>query len=103
MNCSRRNVAICGSMRFYDEMVSIAKHMETEMGYAVRLPEMPGETEPDPDEKRQLGEMHLRKIDASDAIYVLNINGYIGESVRREIEYAKEHGKEIIYMEEPEC
>lgn len=43
--------------------------------------------------------MHRTKIDLSDAIFVVNIGGYIGESVKSEIEYAKEKGKEIIYLE----
>ncbi len=41
---------------------------------------------------------HYRKIDLSDGIYVVNIGGYIGESVRKEIEYARKHGKEILYF-----
>jgi len=40
---------------------------------------------------------HYRKIDISDGIYVLNIGEYIGESVRKEIAYAQQHGKEIVY------
>lgn len=43
-------------------------------------------------------ELHLRKIDMSDSIYVLNVGGYIGESTRREIEYAKEIGKPVSYL-----
>ena len=44
-----------------------------------------------------LEKAHYRKIDISDGIYVVNIGGYIGESVKAEIQYAKENGKEIIY------
>ena len=51
------------------------------------------------DEKNLLGELHRTKIDLSDAIFVVNIGGYIGESVKSEIAYAKEKGKEIIYLE----
>jgi hypothetical protein len=50
-------------------------------------------------EKDLLGELHRIKIDLSDSIYVVNVDGYIGESVKKEIEYAKERGKEIIYLE----
>ena len=39
----------------------------------------------------------LQKIDISDGIYVLNIDGYIGTSVRKKIDYAQMHGKEVIY------
>jgi hypothetical protein len=46
-----------------------------------------------------LGELHEAKIDLSDAIFVVNVGGYIGEAVKNEIEYAKERGKEILYLE----
>ena len=39
------------------------------------------------------------KIDLSDAIFVVNVDGYIGESTKGEIEYAKQRGKEIMYLE----
>ena len=50
-------------------------------------------------EKALLGELHLSKIDMSDAIFVVNVGGYIGQAVAAEIEYAKQKGKEIIYLE----
>lgn len=51
--------------------------------------------------KEMLDDMHKRKIDMADSIYVINVGGYIGDSTRSEIEYAKEHGKGILYLEEP--
>ena len=51
------------------------------------------------DKKEMLDELHKRKIDLCDFIYVLNINGYIGESTKSEIEYAMHEGKDIFYME----
>ena len=42
----------------------------------------------------------LNKIDMADSIYVINVGGYIGESTKSEIEYAKAHGKEVRYLEE---
>lgn len=50
--------------------------------------------------KAKLDELHLRKIDLSDEILVLNVGGYIGESTAREIAYARNHGKRIRYLEE---
>ena len=44
-----------------------------------------------------LADMHKRKIDMANEIFVINIGGYIGESTRSEIEYAKETGKTVIY------
>ena len=49
------------------------------------------------EEKEKLAAAHYRKIDLSDGIYVVNIGGYIGESVTAEIEYAKKYGKEIQF------
>jgi len=45
-----------------------------------------------------LDEMHLRKIDLADEIFVINVGGYIGESTRREIEYAEKNNKEVKYL-----
>ena len=43
--------------------------------------------------------MHKRKIDMADEIFVINVNGYIGESTKSEIEYAKSLGKMVNYLE----
>ena len=45
-----------------------------------------------------LSDMHKQKIDISDEIYVVNINGYIGENTKEEIEYAKNKNKKIYYI-----
>lgn len=52
--------------------------------------------------KEMLDDMHKRKIDMADSIYVINVGGYIGESTKSEIKYAKEHGKRIDYLESVE-
>ena len=49
--------------------------------------------------KEMLDDMHKRKIDMADEIFVINVGGYIGDSTRSEIEYAKEHGKTVRYYE----
>lgn len=48
-------------------------------------------------ERIALESAHFRKIELSDAIYVVNIDGYIGNQVSKEIEFAKSKGKEIIF------
>lgn len=45
----------------------------------------------------RLSDAHYRKIDLSDGIYVVNMDDYIGESVKKEIENAEKHGKEVLY------
>ena len=48
-------------------------------------------------EMQAIVDAHKKKIDLSDAIYVVDIDGYIGQSVKQEISYAKQQGKEIIF------
>jgi hypothetical protein len=51
--------------------------------------------------KEIVDEVHKRKIDLADEVLVLNIDGYIGESTRSEINYAMAHGKPVRYIEPP--
>lgn len=53
-----------------------------------------------PEKKASLDELHLRKIDLASEVLILNCNGYIGDSTRRELEYARAHGKTIRWLEE---
>ena len=46
-----------------------------------------------------LDDMHKRKIDMADEIFVINVGGYIGESTRSEIDYAQMTGKPVRYLE----
>ena len=46
-----------------------------------------------------LDDMHKRKIDMADEIFVINVGGYIGESTRSEIAYAERTGKKVNYLE----
>ena len=52
-----------------------------------------------PGVKEMLDDMHLRKIDMADEIFVINVGGYIGESTKREIAYAEQKGKKVNYLE----
>lgn len=51
------------------------------------------------EEKASLDGAHLRKIDASDAIFVINQYAYIGESTLREVQHAQQRGKAIYMLE----
>lgn len=85
-------------MRFADEMKKIAFHLESVLGYNVLqcvYNEINEETTPKM--LANLSKAHFCKIDLSDAIYVVNIGGYIGEQVQNEINYAKSKNKRIIY------
>ena len=95
-----KTYTICGSMRFQDKMKDIAYKLETQHGFNI-LQCIYCTSEPNEKELQNLETAHYRKIDLSDGIYVVNINGYIGSSVQKEIEYAKKHNKEILYFCEP--
>ena len=103
-------ITLCGSTRFKDEFTEAQKRLTLEgnIVISVGLFGHSGDQEvwENMDEgtltktKEMLDDMHKRKIDMADSIYVINVGGYIGDSTRSEIEYAKAHGKEVRYLEE---
>ena len=90
-----KTITICGSMRFEQEMQQTAFVLETEYGFNV-LQCVYGNKKLIESEIDNLVKAHYRKIDLSDAVYIMDINGYIGNSVKKEIDYAKSKGKEVI-------
>ena len=94
-------ITICGSTKFKDECMSAAKLLEL-AGYAVFMVGsfMHKDNIKFSDErKKMLDSLHRQKIEMSDAIYVLNVDGYIGESTTSEIELARKLGKEVVFLE----
>lgn len=93
-----RVITICGSMKFEKEMLRIALCLETQNKMCV-LQCIYNEAQQNlhENEVEALIAAHFKKIELSDAIYVVDIHGYIGEQVKREIAFAKERGKEVIY------
>lgn len=92
-------ITVCGSYKFKREMVEITEKM-TLKGNCVLTPNELTQTDKDAytkDEILMIDKMHKEKIKISDAILVVNVNGYIGNSTKSEIEYAKSLNKEIIY------
>ena len=93
-----KTYTLCGSMRFEKEMQEGAWYLETQKGYNIlQCIYSVVDAKPTAEELHALERAHYCKIDISDGIYVLNIGGYIGESVRKEIAYAQQHGKEVLY------
>ena len=94
-------ITLCGSIKFKDEFMRVQEKLTLD-GNIVLTPNFFNNIEKeDIDEKtkKMLDEMHKQKIDMSDEIYVINFGGYIGESTKAEIEYAKTNGKKIFYLE----
>lgn len=93
-----RTVTICGSMKFETEMQRIAFLLETKHNMNVlQCVYNVDDRDVTPMEHAALANAHYRKIELSDAIYVVDIQGYIGNQVSREIEFAKSKGKEVIF------
>ena len=92
-------VTICGSYKLKKEMIDIAEKLTLE-GNCVLMPNELSRNSKDDytlEEALMIDKMHKEKIKLSDAILVVNVNGYIGSSIKSEIEYAKNLNKEIIY------
>lgn len=96
-----KTVTICGSMKFEKEMQSIAFLLEARHNMnALQCVYNPDNLDITPAERDSFAKAHFRKIELSDAVYVVDIQGYIGNQVSKEIEFAKNRGKEVIFHSE---
>lgn len=103
-----RRVCLCGSTRFSDAYQK-ANTQETLNGNIVLTIgcDMKSDADLFADKseselfiiKQRLDQLHLRKIDLADEVLILNVGGYVGESTKREIAYAKQQGKGIRWLE----
>lgn len=95
-------ITLCGSTKFKEQYLEVQKRLTLEgnIVISVGLFGHSGDNEVWTEgTKAMLDDMHLRKIDMADEIFVINVGGYIGESTRREITYALNCGKKIKYLE----
>ena len=95
-------ITLCGSTRFKDQFLEAQKRLTLDgtIVISVGLFGHSGDDEVWAEgTKEMLDDMHKRKIDMADEIFVINVNGYIGESTKSEIEYALAHGKKVNYLE----
>lgn len=92
-------ITLCGSTKFkkeYEEInkiLTLAGHIVISVGFFRHA----DKTKITEKEDQLLDEIHLKKIEISDAIYVINKDGYIGKSTKNEIAYAKTNGRKIYY------
>lgn len=103
-------ITLCGSTKFKDEFMKAQKYLTLKgnIVISVGLFGHKGDSEvwENMDEgtltktKEMLDDMHKRKIDMADEIFVINVNNYIGDSTNSEIEYAIKTGKKVNYLEE---
>lgn len=91
-------VTLCGSFKFKKQMMEVAEKLALE-GNCIITPVYPTKeyyTRTD-EQMENLKMAHFKKIEMSDAILVVDVNNYIGNSTKLEIEFAKKLDKEIIY------
>ena len=90
-------ITLCGSIKFKEEFLKMQEKLTLSENIvltpnffqSIKKEKINEQT------KKMLDEIYRQKIDMSDAIFVINVNGYIGESTKNEIEYAKSKNKEI--------
>ena len=94
-----KKVCLIGSMRFYDEILSVAEKFHY-AGYIVLVP-FKDKSDTITDKQRHIYDVLIREmIDIVDEVFVVNVENYIGKSVTSEIKYAMQQGKPIRYLED---
>lgn len=92
-------ITVCGSYKYIDKIKEVAEKLALEGNCVITPIDI---TRPKDEYTKedlfQLGLMHKEKIRISDAIFVVNVDGYIGDNTQSEIELARELGKEIMYL-----
>jgi hypothetical protein len=97
-------VVLCGSTRYWQELAE-ANLYETAAGRIVLAPgcnlKQPHPLWAAPAQADRLKEvldaLHRQKIDLADEVLIVNPDGYIGDSTRSEIDYARACGKPVRY------
>lgn len=96
-------ITLCGSTKFKNEFSNVNKWL-TLQGNVVISIGLFGQVDNEPispEEIILLDDIHKAKIDLADEIFVINVDGYIGNSTKNEMEYADQKGKKIrFYMDE---
>lgn len=93
-------ITVCGSMRFIKDMMDISVKLELEgncLLMPIYSPTRSSKKDFTEEEAEMLDKMHKERIKIADAILVVDVEGYIGESTKNEIEFAKSFGKRILY------
>ena len=94
-------VTLCGSTKFKDGFMTAQKELtlQGKIVISVGFFGHADDAHVSEEDKKRLDELHFRKIDLSDSIYVVNVDGYIGWSTENEIAYANQSGKRVEYLE----
>lgn len=89
-------ITLCGSMTFIKEFREVEVVL-TRQGFLVLSPVFGEGVDISQEDRELLGNAHFKKIDLSNEIYVIDVGGYIGESTKKEINYALANNKRVRY------
>ncbi len=99
-------VVLCGSTRFKDTWYEQGKRLTYEGKIVLSVGDLDTSSAArdvnvpiDPNLKEELDDLHKRKIDLADEVFVLNVGGYIGDSTRSELAYARYLDKPVRFLE----
>lgn len=102
-------ICLCGSSRFIDHMAVLAWEFEKRGAICLSLHLLPAWYTNQADHQAEfegiadrMDELHLRKIDLANKVVVVDVGGYIGDSTKREIAYAKATGKPVEFLSQLE-
>ena len=92
-------ITLCGSTKFKKqfEQANAALSLQGNIVFSVAFFEQSDGFEISDEQAELLGTIHFGKIDLSEEIFVIDVDGYIGSSTRKEIEYATQKGKAVRY------
>lgn len=103
MNKVTKKICYCGSLRFLEKFKEV-EYQSVIDGNIALLPccmfvDIERQFGAESDYKQKADDLHKRKIDICDEVFVINVGGYIGNSTRSEIDYALSVGKPVKYLE----
>lgn len=90
-------ITLCGSTKFKKQFEQANRFLTLQGNIVISLAffEQSEGIEITKEQSELFGEIHFRKIDMSDEIFIIDVDGYIGSSTKKEIEYAIKNGKKI--------
>lgn len=100
-NTKPKVITLCGSTKFKKQfreaeaLLTLQGNIVLSLGFF----EQSDHIEVSKEQAMLFEKLHFHKIDMSDEIFVINVNGYVGESTGKEIQYASRQGKKITYLE----
>ncbi len=95
-----KTITLCGSTKFKKQFEQANAYLTLQGNIVISLAffEQSEGFEITKKQAELLGNLHFRKIDISDEIFVIDVNGYIGNSTKKEIEYAKKRKNNSLLL-----